>query len=322
MVLVNRRSEYHPEGSYYLLHQKKWTQAGDTPQDAVKNFVSLSKGTPVVQVVMLDEAIDQYLSNGIRRPRTLQAYTHSLKQFYACVGNKPLADISKQDLIRFADCLKRDGASDRTVANRVANVVGFLRHNGIKNVTLRVKYVEKKVKAYRDDELKKLFSACDRDEWLLFQFFLCSGCRDQEVMHADRSDIDFVDGIFTVRTKSDFKPKDYEEREIPLPDFLLAALKDKPEGLLFPTAKGHQGRHMLRKLQTVVKRAGLSGEWGLHKFRKSYATVQHNDGVSARTIQKRLGHSSLETTLRYLEGEEARSELSRQQVNGAFAQYA
>jgi integrase len=211
---------------------------------------------------------------------------------------------------------------DRTIANRVGNVVTFLRHFGIKDITIKVKYVEQKVRAYRPDELKALFGHATEDEWLLFQFFLCSGAREQEVMHAAKEDIDFVDGLFTVRAKDGWKPKDYEERETPLPDFLLDALKDRPSGLLFPTADGSPNGHMLRILKQLVQRAKLAGVWKLHKFRKSYATIQHRDGVDARTIQKRLGHSSLETTLAYLEGEEARSERSRKQVNGAFSMFA
>jgi hypothetical protein len=48
-------------------------------------------------------------------------------------------------------------------------------------VTIRVKYVEQKVRAYRPDELKSLFAAADPEEWLLFQFFLCTGAREQMV---------------------------------------------------------------------------------------------------------------------------------------------
>jgi len=90
-----------------------------------------------------------------------------------------------------------------------------------------VKYVEQKVRAYRPDELKALFTAADPEEWLMFQFFLCTGAREQEVMHGEWGDIDFVDGLFTVRAKSNWTPKDYEEREIPLPDFLIAALRKR-----------------------------------------------------------------------------------------------
>ena len=80
-----------------------------------------------------------------------------------------------------------------------------------------MKFVEQTVRAYRPDELKALFAAATPEEWLLFQFFLCTGAREQEVMYAEWNDIDFVDGLFTVRAKADWTPKDHEEREIPLP---------------------------------------------------------------------------------------------------------
>lgn len=77
--------------------------------------------------------------------------------------------------------LRREGLGDRTIHNRVGEVVTFLRHFGIKDVTIRVKFVEQKVRAYRPDELKTLFVTADPEEWILFQFFLCTGAREQEV---------------------------------------------------------------------------------------------------------------------------------------------
>ena len=103
----------------------------------------------------------------------------------------------------------------------------FPRHFGIQDVTQRVRYVEHKRRACRPEKLKVLFTTADPEEWLMFQFFLCTGAREQEVMHGEWGDIDFVDGLFTVRAKSNWTPKDYEEREIPLPDFLIAALRKR-----------------------------------------------------------------------------------------------
>ena len=158
-----------------------------------------------------------------------------------------------------------------------------------------MKFVEQKVRAYRPDELKTLFAAADPEEWILFQFFLCTRAREQEVMYADWNDIDFVDGLFTVRAKANWTPKDYEEREIPLPDFLLATLKKRmlaTKGkLIFPAPENKANGHMLRALKSLAKKAALNGEFKLHKFRKTYATLQHRDGVDARTIQKRIGYS-------------------------------
>ena len=57
----------------------------------------------------------------------------------------------------------------------------------------------------------------------------------------------------------------------------------------------------------------------LQKFRRSFATIHHRNGVDARTIQHWLGHSSLETTLRYLHPADACSAKTRAQVNNSFA---
>jgi len=146
-------------------------------------------------------------------------------------------------------------------------------------------------------------------------------------MYAEWDALDFTDSLFYVRQTGRFTPKDYEERELPIPDFLVEALEKRmltTKGeLIFPTKDGKREGHFLPDwLQPLAKRAGLRGEIGLHKFRKTYATLQHRAGVDARTIQKRLGHSDLSTTLAYLEGEEARSERSRDQVNGTFGVFA
>ncbi|MGH7867809.1 MAG: tyrosine-type recombinase/integrase [Candidatus Dormibacteraceae bacterium] len=280
-----------------------------------------------VEGLKLDFAIDKYVQNvQTKSSKTSTGYRYTLQQFYASTGNLVLSQVTTQHLYDFVGNLRREGLGDRTVHNRVGEVVTFLRHFGIKEVTIRIKYVEQKVRAYRPDELKALFAVAEPEEWLLFQFFLCTGAREQEVMYAEWGDVDFVDGLFTVKAKENWTPKDYEEREIPLPDFLVAALKKRmlttKGNLIFPTKDGKANGHMLRQLKALAKRAGLQGDFKLHKFRKTYATLQHRDGVDARTIQKRLGHSDLTTTLAYLEGEEARSDRSRKQVNSTFAVFA
>jgi integrase len=109
---------------------------------------------------------------------------------------------------------------------------------------------------------------------------------------------------------------------------------------LFPNALGRPNGHFLRVLKKLAKRAGLNcGEcvtkkglscqehpvcdkWELHKFRRTFATIHHESGVSARTLQAWIGHSSLETTLAYLQIADLRSERTRTQVNHSFATFA
>ena len=55
---------------------------------------------------------------------------------------------------------------------------------------------------------------------------------------------------------------------------------------------------------------------------KTFATMHHEAGVSARTIQRWLRHSNLETTLRYLAGADEDSEKTRAQLNNTFSAFA
>lgn len=211
--------------------------------------------------------------------------------------------------------------------------------------TDRIKYVEKTVEAYSKEELTTLFAASTQDESDLFQFLLCTGVREQEAVHATWADVDFHRKKFHVREKRDhlaFTPKDSEERSIPIPDSLIDVLQARRKRLLnarliFPAPDGKLDYHFLRILQDLAFRAGLNcGEcfnkkgqccssramchhWGLHRFRKTFATLHHEAGVSVRTIQRWLGHSSLDTTLRYLAGSDDGSERTRSQVNSTFA---
>lgn len=140
--------------------------------------------------LMLDQAIDRYL--GVvktKSARTSSGYGYTMKQFYACVGNLALGEISKQQLYDFLAAMKKEGLGDRTCHNRCAEVSTMLRFHGI-NVSIRVKYTEKIVRAYRDDELQKLFEAADPEEHILFSFFLATGAREQEIQYATWSDAD------------------------------------------------------------------------------------------------------------------------------------
>lgn len=55
-----------------------------------------------------------------------------------------------------------------------------------------------------------------------------------------------------------------------------------------------------RAVRAAAMRAGLEGRVTPHSLRHSYATHAHGDGASARDVQEALGHSHLDTTMRYL----------------------
>lgn len=135
---------------------------------------------PEPATLMLDRAIDRYLEVvKTKSARTYSGYTYTMKQFYACVGNLALGEISKQHLYDYLAAMKKEGLGDRTCHNRCAEVSTMLRFHGI-SVSIRVRYTEKIVRAYRDDELQKLFAAAAPEEHLLFSFFLATGARERK----------------------------------------------------------------------------------------------------------------------------------------------
>jgi len=71
-------------------------------------------------------------------------------------------------------------------------------------------------------------------------------------------------------------------------------------------------------LKAVAERAKLKKEnFWLHKFRATFATWALWAGVDLRTVQLWLGHSDIESTMRYLKP--SRSPIVREKVNEIFS---
>jgi len=84
------------------------------------------------------------------------------------------------------------GIGTRSVYNKFENVMTFLKAQGIRGLVGNndwPRFVEEEPEVYEKEELDKLFKACDPDEQLWYEFFLMTGMREQEVMHASRSDV-------------------------------------------------------------------------------------------------------------------------------------
>ena len=359
-VPVNKKKLY-PDGTVFCLrYARRWETL---PTDdlntalaarALKEAALLTEQPSATDApakrVGIDDAIAVYLSNtaATRKHRTLLAYTLATSDFRkVCPAKGWLDQIDKGDLTAYVVSLKKSGQDDHTIANRLGNVVTCLRAQGITNLTLRHKFTEKKVKAYSVEEIRALNAASTDEELQIWQFFLGTGFREEEVSHACDTDVDFRQKSISVLEKRPWgwEPKDKEERTVPIPDSLVELLSVRkemhPEGwLIFPNTQGNPQGHFLRMLKERALAAGLNcghragtlngktvsckesaccEHWILHRFRKSFATFHHANGVTARTIQAWLGHESLETTLRYLADAELGSEKTRTQVNGTFA---
>ena len=132
-----------------------------------------------------------------------------------------------------------------------------------------------------------------------------SGFRDAEGRFVTWRDVDFKHMAVRVTAKPHwgFRPKNWEEREVPVPQKLIALLqsfraaKAAPDDPVFPSSSGRPDGAMLEKLKAVARRGKLNcghcaishklkdgtvkinrcaegpfcGRWFLHKFRHTYA---------------------------------------------------
>jgi integrase/recombinase XerD len=74
------------------------------------------------------------------------------------------------------------------------------------------------------------------------------------------------------------------------------------EKILFQTRSGRNinRKNFARLLTTLAKKAGLSSEMHPHTARVSFIRQKHKENMDIYSIRKKVGHSSVRTTERYL----------------------
>ncbi|MGA2417337.1 MAG: site-specific integrase [Candidatus Sulfotelmatobacter sp.] len=347
-VLVNGQPEHLKEGNYWL----RWREGenhirisvGKNAADAVARKLRQEQvlrtkalGVEVVEPESSDSSslarsIREYLADIklTKKAKTHAAYQRSLELFSESCRKPRVENINRRDMLQFAAFLRSEKELEpRTVWNKFSNVMSFLKAQGVRNLVTKndwPKFTEDEPEVYEEEHLKPFFDACDEEERLWFKFFLQTGMREQEVMHVSWADISLSQAIVTVRYKAEygFSPKAYKGREIPIPDTLVLRLKehkakaDKTCGLVFPTSGCKPKLNFLDDCKAVAERAKLDpSEYWLHKFRATFATWALWKGTDLRTVQQWLGHSDIESTMRYLKP--SRSQATRDKVNEIFA---
>jgi integrase/recombinase XerD len=345
-VMVKGREEIHLEGLYYvdfLLDGKRKRISAESSADAVvmaeakrqelvarKHAVNAGIELPEPETKggrSLTDAVTSYLLEiaAHKKRKTHSAYRTALTYFLESCHKSTLESITRTDLLAFKTYLRdKKKQSDRSVANKFISVTTFLKQQKIVVTNLiskndRPVFTEEEVSVFTDEDLKTFFAACDETQSLWFKFFYITAMREQEIIHAEWSWIDWDNKTITVREnrRFGFKPKAYKGRSIPLTSELVALLKawkDKSDstcGLIFPTSGCRPKFDFLDVCKAIAKRVGLT-DFYLHKFRATRATHLLQDGMDITSVQRILGHSDLASTQRYLGAQ--RTEVLQAQV--------
>jgi len=136
----------------------------------------------------------------------------------------------------------------------------------------------------------------------LFQFFLYTGMRRDEVRFLEWSEIDLKNKIIRLGNKENFTTKSGKSRNIPMHPIVEKILKKRPQDttLVFESPEGGEfGRGTWRTvLLQAAKRANVK-DVTLHTFRHTFASWLVMEGVDLNTVRELLGHSDIKTTMKY-----------------------
>jgi integrase/recombinase XerD len=348
-VIVEGKNERHPEGAYYLEWYEGFKRVRrSVGKDAIaaaarqhqQEQILASKAAGIkladeekIDGTLLGDAVAIYLEEirKTKKRKTYSAYKIALGYFLESCMKSRVTEITRSDLLQFSAFLRDvKKLQPRTVYNKFESIMSFLKTNGIRGLVGKndwPRYVEDEPEVYEREDLKKFFAVCQEHERLWFEFFLMTGLREQEVIYCTWSEINLARGVVTVRYKPEFgfSPKAYKGREVPIPDSLVKSLKKlkatvDPAAcpLVFPTASGRPKLDFLDACKAIAERAKLNPEnFWLHKFRATFATWAIWNGIDLRTVQQWMGHTDLESTLRYLKPN--RSAAIRDKVNAMFS---
>lgn len=253
---------------------------------------------------------------------TLEAYGRDVEEFLTYCGGLALKEISRDDVGDFVQYLGRVGRSPKTVARKLSAVREFfkflytekdIKDNPAADV-LTPKQEKPLPKFLSEDEIKRLIAAAKgcsgpkgRQMTAMLELMYASGLRVSELVSLPENCINFDRRQVFVRGKGS------KERVVPVAPAAIQAVFDYLEQRdcficegrrsiwLFPSKSsrsGHISRDtFFKRLKELAVKAGIyPSRVTPHVLRHSFATHLLNHNADLRSVQKMLGHESINTT--------------------------
>jgi integrase/recombinase XerD len=241
-------------------------------------------------------------------PRTQKTYISHVARFARHFGKSP-ADLSNDDVRAYHLHLVNIKSSSAAIRLAVC-ALRFL----YKNVLRRKEEVPDLPFGRREhtlpvvlsvDEMTRLFgTVVNIKHKAILMTVYAAGLRVSEVVALRIGDIDSSRMVINVR-----QAKGKRDRTVMLAESLLKILREywrahRPgNDYLFPSGRSHE-RISARSVQKIVRiaasRAGIRKRVTVHTLRHSFATHLSEAGADLRVIQVLLGHTSYNTTMRYV----------------------
>ena len=156
---------------------------------------------------------------------------------------------------------------------------------------------------YSDEELERMRDNCNNSRDLAIIDILSStGIRVGELVNLNISDIDLEKRECVVLGKGNKQRKVYFDArtKIHINDYISGRYDEC--GALFVSLNKPHNRLSIRGIEVILQNIGSnlkSTKVHPHKFRRTLATKAIDKGMPIEQVQVLLGHSQIDTTLRY-----------------------
>lgn len=236
--------------------------------------------------------------------RSIQGYAACLKDYFDHVpeathsfnvGAIEAYLVSKYD----------QGLAVASVNLRLSAIKFFVRHVLKSDERIKIRYAKKPsiipITLTLEEVRYLLENTRNQKHHLMLSLAYGAGLRVSEVISLKLQDIDFHEGLITVR-----QAKGNKDRITLLPDKIAGDLAvytetRKLDDYVFESERGGKlsARTAQKVFQTALTRAGIDKPATFHSLRHSFATHLLENGTSIRYIQELLGHKDIRTTQHY-----------------------
>ena len=252
------------------------------------------------------------------REGTLKHYTDVIKQLYKYIpADTPIAEINSETFKNFIIELRNrediNSQSLNTYARDLKTILYFfMRQEYIPTVKLNVPKVDKTpVETYTDSELQKLLKKpnlkqCTFTEykmWVMTNFLLSTGVRQKSLLNIKIEDLDFDSELINISHTKNRKaliiPMNSDIKKI-LQEYLKHRGGERRD-YLFCNIYGKQlaKSTLIHTLMEYNHNRGVE-RTGTHRYRHTFAKKWVLMNGNLVTLQKVLGHSSLQMTQNYI----------------------
>lgn len=276
----------------------------------------------VLQKYIVTEVVEkepgELLSKFIAAKRVEGCSNKSLKYYESTIKNmltaieKPESEITTDDLRGYLDIYQQTNNISKVTLDNVRRILSsffswlededYIVKSPVRRIH-KVKTIKTVKETYSDESLELMRDHCDNlRDLAMIDLLASTGMRVGELVKLNQDDINFDSRECVVFGKGSKERKVYFDArtKIHLKKY-LAERTDNNKALFVSLLKPYN-RLQISGVEIRLRKIGI--ELNIpnvhpHKFRRTLATMAIDKGMPIEQVQNLLGHSSIDTTLRY-----------------------